>query len=38
MISFYIFSTRFLLNRKGLSEARVASTTKNEYGFAVCFL
>ena len=35
MIKFYILSKRFFLNRKGLSDARVASITKKEYGFAV---
>ena len=35
MISFCILSTRFFL--KGLSDARVASVTKKEYGFAVHF-
>ena len=38
MISFYILSTRFFLKCKGLSDARVASVTKKEYGFAVHFL
>ena len=38
MISFYILSTRFFLKRKGLSDARVASIIKKEYGFAVHFL
>ena len=38
MISFYILSTRFFLKRKGLSDARVASITKKEYGFEVHFL
>ena len=37
MISFYVLSERFFLKRKGLSDARVASITKKEYGFAVCF-
>ena len=37
MISFYILSERFLLKRKGLSDARVASITKKEYGFGVIF-
>ena len=37
MISFYILSKIFFLKRKELSEARVASITKNEYGFAVHF-
>ena len=38
MVSFYILSKRFFLKRKGLSDARVASVTKKEYGFAVHFL
>ena len=38
MISFSIISERFFLKRKGLSDARVASITKKEYGFAVHFL
>ena len=38
MISFYIISKRFFLKHKGLSDARVASITKKEYGFAVNFL
>ena len=33
MISFDILSKRFILKRKWLSDARVLSTTKNEYGF-----
>ena len=37
MVSFYIISERFLLKRKGLSDARVASMTKKEYGFSVQF-
>ena len=37
MISFYILSKRFFITRVGLSDARVASTTKKEYGFAVQF-
>ena len=37
MISFHILSKRFILKRKGLSDARVASITKKEYGFAVYF-
>ena len=37
MISFYILSKRFFLKRKGLSDGRVASVTKQEYGFAVHF-
>ena len=38
MIIFYILSEIFLLKRKGLSDARVTSITKKEYGFAVQFL
>ena len=38
MISFYIHSDRFFLKRDGLSDVRVASKTKEEYGFAVHFL
>ena len=38
MISFYIISKRFFLNCERLSDARVASATKKEYGFAVHFL
>ena len=34
MISFYIFSERFFLKRKGLSDTRVVSITKKGYGFA----
>ena len=37
MISFYILFKRFFLKRKGLSDARVASVTKKECGFAVHF-
>ena len=37
MISFYILSKRCFLKRKGLSDAKVLSITKNEYGFAVFF-
>ena len=37
MISFYILSTRLFLKRKRWSDARVASITKKEYGFAVLF-
>ena len=32
MISCYILSRRFFLKLEGLSDARVASTTKKEYG------
>ena len=35
MISFYILSERFFLKHKRLSDAKVASITKKEYGFAV---
>ena len=38
LINFYILSTRFFLIRKGLSDVRVVSITKKEYGFAVRFL
>ena len=38
MISFHILSIRFFLKRKGLSDAKVASITKKEYGFEVHFL
>ena len=38
MISFYILSKRFLLKLEGLSDARLASITKKEYGFVVHFL
>ena len=38
MISFYILSKRFFLKREGLSDARLASITTKEYGFAVHFL
>ena len=38
MISFYILSERFFLKREGLSNARIASITKKEYGFAVHYL
>ena len=34
---FYIVSKRFFQKRKGLSDARVESITKKEYGFAVHF-
>ena len=37
MIDFYIVSTSFFLKRKGLSEQRVVSITKKEYGFAMQF-
>ena len=35
MINFYILSERFFLKREGLSDARVVSITKKEYGFSV---
>ena len=38
MISFYIISKRFFLKRKGLSDAKVLSLNKKEYGFAVHLL
>ena len=38
MISFYTFSERFFLKGMRLSDARVASITKKEYGFALNFL
>ena len=34
VISFYILSQRFFLKREGLSDTKVASITKKEYGFA----
>ena len=37
MISFYILSKRILLKHEGISDARVPSITKKEYGFAVHF-
>ena len=37
MISFYILSERIFLKHQGLSDAKVASITKKEYGFAVLF-
>ena len=37
MISFYIPSTRLFLQCKGLSDSRVVSITKKEYGFSVHF-
>ena len=37
MISFYIFSKRFFLKREGLSDARITSITKKEYGFCGTF-
>ena len=38
MIKFYILSKRFFLKRKKLSDAKVVSITKKEYGFAVYIL
>ena len=38
MISFYILPKKFPLKGKGLSDARVALITKNEYGFTVMVL
>ena len=38
LISFYIYSKRSFLKRKGLSNAREVSITKKEYGFGVPFL
>ena len=38
MISFYILSKIFFLKHKRLSNERVASITKREYGFALHFL
>ena len=37
MIIFYILSKRCLLKRIELSDVRVVSITKKEYGFAVNF-
>ena len=37
-ISFYILFKRFFLKREPLSDARVASITKTERGFAANFL
>ena len=37
MISFYVLSKRFFLKREGLSDAKVPSATKKEYGFEVYF-
>ena len=34
IISFFILSKQFLLKSKGLSDARVVSVTKKEYGFS----
>ena len=38
LISFYILSKRFFLIGEELSDARVVSIIKKEYGFAVHFL
>ena len=38
IISFYIISKRFFLKHEELSDTRVVSITKKEYGFAVHFL
>ena len=38
MISFYILPKRLFLKREGLSDARIVSITKKEYGFTVPFL
>ena len=38
MISFYILCKRFFLKREGLSDVRVVSLTKKEFGFAVHFV
>ena len=37
MISFYILSKSFSVKRNGLSDTRVASIAKKEYGFAIHF-
>ena len=37
MILLYIHFKRFFLNRKGLSDGKVASSTKKEYGSAAHF-
>ena len=37
MISFYIVSKRFFLQREEFSDGRVVSITKKEYGSAVDF-
>ena len=36
-ISFYIFSKRFFLKRKGFSDAKVLSISEDEEGFSVHF-
>ena len=38
VIRFYIFSKRFFLKRKALSNARVVSISKNEHAFALLFV
>ena len=38
MNSIYIVSKRFFLKHEELSDARVVSVTKKEYGFAIHFL
>ena len=38
MISLYILSKRIVLKREEFSDAKVVSTTKKEYDFAVQFL
>ena len=38
MNTFYIIDQRFFLKRKGLSDAKVVSITKNGHGFVVHFL
>ena len=37
LISFYIASERLFLKREGLSDTKVLSITKKEYGFVVIF-
>ena len=37
-ISFYVLYNKLFLKLEGLSDARVVSFTKKEYGFAVHFL
>ena len=34
MINFYILSKRFFLKRQGVSDGRIVSITKKEYGFS----
>ena len=38
MINFYILPKRFFLKREELSDARIVSITKKEYGSAAPFL